>query len=99
MECAAALPVPSAGALLFERIRAFARRRRVLITIAGSLMLAAALALVLVGRRDQFATALSKVAVPVLAVTVLLQVVALVARSESWHQSIEAAGGRVQRRI
>jgi cold shock CspA family protein len=32
-------------------------------------------------------------------VTVLLQVVALVARSEAWHLSIEAAGGTVKRRV
>jgi uncharacterized membrane protein YbhN (UPF0104 family) len=35
----------------------------------------------------------------VLAVTALLQVVALVARSEAWHLTIEAAGGSVERRV
>jgi uncharacterized membrane protein YbhN (UPF0104 family) len=35
----------------------------------------------------------------VLVVTVLLQVVALVSRSEAWHLTIEAAGGTVSRRI
>jgi hypothetical protein len=35
----------------------------------------------------------------VLAVTVLLQIVALVSRSEAWHLTIEAAGGSVRRRI
>jgi len=35
----------------------------------------------------------------VLAVTVLLQIVALLSRSEAWHLSIGAAGGTVDRRI
>lgn len=52
----------------------------------------------LAGRRDEFAAALSSVALWVLAVTVLLQIVALVVRSEAWHLSIEAAGGTVPRR-
>ena len=34
-----------------------------------------------------------------LAATTLLQIVALLARSEAWHLSIEAAGGTVPRRI
>ena len=53
----------------------------------------------LAGRRDQFATALSDAAWWVLAVTVLLQIVALLSRSEAWHLSIGAAGGMVERRI
>jgi len=35
----------------------------------------------------------------VLAVAVLLQIVALLTRSEAWHLSIEAAGGTVERRV
>lgn len=80
------------------RLRAFGRRHRTAITIAGTLITAAALAFVLAGRRDEFETALSGAAVWVLAVTVLLQVVALVSRSEAWHRTIEAAGGTVDRR-
>jgi uncharacterized membrane protein YbhN (UPF0104 family) len=60
---------------------------------------AAALAVVLAGRREEFADALSSVTAWVIAVTVLLQVVALVARSEAWHITIEAAGGTVARRV
>ena len=73
-------------------------RRRTPIVIAGSLASAALLVLVLAGRRDDFATALSSAALPILAATVLLQIVALVSRSEAWHLSIEAAGGTVARR-
>ena len=80
------------------RIRDFGRRRRTAITVVGSLAAAAILAYVLAGRRDDFATALAEVAAWALVVTVLLQVVALVARSEAWHLTIEAAGGAVDRR-
>jgi uncharacterized membrane protein YbhN (UPF0104 family) len=74
-------------------------RRRALITIGGSLAAAAVVALLLAGRRDQFVDALSGTAAWVLAATALLQIVALVGRSEAWHVSIETAGGSVARRI
>jgi uncharacterized membrane protein YbhN (UPF0104 family) len=79
--------------------RSFARRRRVPLTIVGSLSTVAILALVLAGRRREFGAALSGPSAWVLAAAALLQVVALVSRSEAWHLSIEAAGGRVERRV
>jgi hypothetical protein len=79
-------------------LRDFGRRRRRLITVVGSLATAAILAFLLAGRRHEFAAALS-VTAWVLAVTVLLQIVSLLARSEAWHLSIRAAGGTVDRRI
>jgi hypothetical protein len=66
--------------------------------VVGSLATAAVLLFLLAGRRDEFAAALS-VAAWVLAVTVLLQIVALLARSEAWHLTIRAAGGTVDRRV
>jgi uncharacterized membrane protein YbhN (UPF0104 family) len=81
------------------RLRAFARRHQALLTVLGSLITAAILVLVLAGKRDEFTAALSSAAAWVLALTVLLQVVALVSRSEAWHLTIEAAGGAVDRRI
>jgi uncharacterized membrane protein YbhN (UPF0104 family) len=80
-------------------IRGFGRRRRTLIAVVGSLATAAVLVLVLAGRRDEFAAAISDVSAWVLAVTVLLQIVALLARSEAWHLTIQAAGGTVDRRV
>ena len=82
-----------------QRLREFGRRHRTLIAVVGSLATAAILAFVLAGRRDEFATALSDAAAWVLAVTVLLQIVALLARSEAWHLTIQEAGGTVDRRI
>ena len=84
---------------LIGRVRAFGRRRRVPITVLGSLATAAILAYVLAGRRDEFAEALSSASIWVLLVTTLLQIVALVSRTEAWHLTIEAAGGSVARRV
>jgi uncharacterized membrane protein YbhN (UPF0104 family) len=96
-------PPPPAGASRLAEVtaglRRFGRRHRAPITVVGSLATAAVLVLLLAGRRDEFAAALSAAAAWVLAVTALLQIVALVARSEAWHLTIEAAGGTVDRRV
>jgi uncharacterized membrane protein YbhN (UPF0104 family) len=81
------------------RIRAFGRRHRTAITVVGSLATAAILFFVLAGKRDEFAKALTSASAFVLIVTSLMQVVALVTRAEAWHLTIEAAGGRVARRV
>jgi uncharacterized membrane protein YbhN (UPF0104 family) len=98
--------VPSVGrrdgpppARLTARLRGFGRRRRVPITVVGSLATAALLAFALAGRRHEFEAALSSVAPLVLVVTALLQIVALLSRSEAWHLTIQAAGGTVDRRV
>jgi uncharacterized membrane protein YbhN (UPF0104 family) len=80
-------------------VRAFARRRRIPLTVAGSLATTAVLVAVLAGRRREFGAALSGPAVWVLGLATMLQIVALVSRSEAWHLSIEAAGGTVERRV
>jgi uncharacterized membrane protein YbhN (UPF0104 family) len=67
--------------------------------VAGSLATAAVLVLLLAGRRDEFAHALSRTALWALAAAVLLQIVALLARTEAWHLTIQAAGGTVDRRV
>jgi len=84
---------------LLSTIRVLGRRHRTLITVAGSLATIAVLVLLLAGRRDEFAQALSDAAVAVLAAAALLQIVALLARSEAWHLTIQAAGGTVDRRV
>jgi uncharacterized membrane protein YbhN (UPF0104 family) len=82
-----------------QALRAFGGRHRTLVAVGGSLVSAAILIFVLAGRRHAFAAALSGTTVGVLAATVLLQVVALLARSEAWHLTIRAAGGTVHRRV
>jgi hypothetical protein len=94
--------LPRGGSRLAELsagLRDFGSRRRTLITVLGSLATAAILALLLAGRRDEFAAALSGAAALVLAASVLLQIVALLARSEAWHLTIQEAGGTVDRRV
>ena len=102
VELAAAGPLPPRrgrlGALVVKA-RGFARRRRAAITVVGSVLTAAALVVGLAGQRQEFSAALSNVALTVLVGAALLQIVALVARSEAWHLSIEAAGGTVARRV
>jgi hypothetical protein len=58
-----------------------------------------ALVLVLAGHRDDFATAISSVALPILGVTVLLHGIALLSRSEARHLWIQAAGAMAKRRV
>jgi uncharacterized membrane protein YbhN (UPF0104 family) len=81
------------------RLSGFGRRHRAPITVAGSLAAAALLVVLLQGRREEFTTALAGVGAWVLAATALLQIVALLVRSEAWHLTIDAAGGRVSRRV
>ena len=90
---------PSRLAGLTVAISDFGRRRRTLITVGGSLATAGLLAFLLAGRRDEFTAALSSAEAWVLAVTVLLQIGALLARSEAWHLTIREAGGTVDRRV
>lgn len=90
-------PTGLAGAIL--RLRALGRRHRVVMTVIGSGLTVAALVWALAGRRHEFTTAMSSASALALVVTALLQVIALVARSEAWHLSIEAAGGTVSRRV
>jgi uncharacterized membrane protein YbhN (UPF0104 family) len=81
------------------RVLAFGRRHRTLLTVVGSLATAAVLAWLLAGRREEFTSALTSVSAGVIVLTVLLQALALVSRSEAWHLTIEAAGGSVSRRV
>jgi uncharacterized membrane protein YbhN (UPF0104 family) len=99
LDAPAAARRPLARAELTQRLRDFGRRRRAPITIVGSLLTAAALVLLLAGRRDEFTAALSSASLWVLAAAALLQITALLARSEAWHLTIEAAGGSVDRRV
>jgi uncharacterized membrane protein YbhN (UPF0104 family) len=71
----------------------------VLVATVGAVLMLGLLGLLLAGRRDEFAAALSGAPWWILTITVLIHIVALLARTEAWHVSIEAAGGRVSRRV
>ena len=74
------------------------RRRNVLTSLGGALVVTAVLAYVLADRRDEFATALRAAPLWVLLVAAALQLLALVSRTESWRICVAAAGGTVGRR-
>jgi len=82
-----------------RRLLDLGKRHRTALTIACSVGCAALLVWLLSGRSDEFTTALSSASAGVIIVTALLQVVALVSRSEAWHLTIDAAGGTVDRRV
>jgi uncharacterized membrane protein YbhN (UPF0104 family) len=74
-------------------------RRRVAVSVLGTVVVAAVLAAVLAGRSGQFTAALHSAPIWVLTVVALLQVLALLARSEAWNVAVRAAGGTVPRRL
>ena len=67
-------------------------------SVAGSVVVAGALAFVLAGDGDEFVRALGSAPLWVLGAAVALHVFWLVARSEAWSVCIGAAGGSVGRR-
>ena len=73
-------------------------RKRAVTTVAGAVAAAAVLAWVLADRREEFVGALGAAPIWVLLVATLLQLVALVSRTEAWHVCVSAAGGRLGRR-
>ena len=88
-----------AGLSAVAQVRGVARRHRVTVAILGTLVTGAALVFVLAGRREEFVSALSNAPWWILLVTGVLHVIALLSRTEAWHVTVEAAGGRVARRV
>jgi hypothetical protein len=74
-------------------------RRRIAISVSGTLVVAAVLAYVLAGRGAQFSAALGTAPITLVALSVLLQIVALLTRTEAWTICVRAAGGTVNRRV
>jgi uncharacterized membrane protein YbhN (UPF0104 family) len=91
--------VPAPDPSRRSRATAWAHRHQKAILVVGSLVTAGTIVVLLWGRRDEFATAISDVPVHVLVITSLLQTLGLVGRSESWHQAVRAAGATVSRRV
>lgn len=73
-------------------------RRKLIVSVVGALAVAGVLSLVLARRPGQFIAALHSAPTAFLAVAALLQIVALLARSEAWNVCVHAAGGSVSRR-
>lgn len=77
----------------------FAFGRKALLSVLGALAVTGCLAFVLAGHRSQFETALHSAPISLLLASMLLQIVALLARSEAWYVCVGAAGGTVSRRL
>jgi uncharacterized membrane protein YbhN (UPF0104 family) len=81
------------------RLPEAAARHRTPITDANTVATAAVLVAAISRQGDEFTTALTGAAPWILGTVVLLQVVALLARTEAWHVTIGEAGGTVRRRV
>jgi uncharacterized membrane protein YbhN (UPF0104 family) len=80
-------------------LRLSSLRRRAVLSVLGALAVAGVLGFVLARRGGQFGTALHSAPIALLLLAVLLQIVALLARSEAWNICVRAAGGTVPRRL
>jgi uncharacterized membrane protein YbhN (UPF0104 family) len=74
-------------------------RRRIVVTVLGTLAVSGALAYELAGRRGQFGTALLTAPLWVLLLAALFHLTSLLTRSEAWKICVHAAGGSVSRRV
>lgn len=74
-------------------------RRRIALSVGGAAVVAALLAYVLAGRGAQFSAALQTAPLTLVALSVLLQIGALLTRTEAWAICVRAAGGTVSRRV
>lgn len=86
-------------AAVLAHLRAFSARHRKVIAVVCSVGVVVLLVLVLAGHRDEFAEAFTSASFGVLLLATVLQIVALLARTEAWHGCINAAGGTVARRV
>ena len=67
-------------------------------TAAASITAPVVLGLVLIGKWDELETGVTGAPIAIAMAAVILQVLALVARSEAWHVCVRAGGGTVGRR-
>ena len=74
------------------------RRHRTALTVAASIAASVALGVVVIGKWDELQTGVTGAPIAIAAAAVLLQLVALISRSEAWHTCVRAGGGTVGRR-
>ena len=74
------------------------KRHRTAGTVAASIVASLALGLALIGKGGELETAVTGAPIAIAAAAVLLQLLALVSRSEAWHVCVRAGGGTVGRR-
>ena len=79
--------------------RVASARRRIAVSVGGAVLVAALLAYVLAGRGAQFSAAVREAPISLLALSVLLQIGALLTRTEAWTVCVRAAGDRKSTRL
>src|SRR3712207_4690001 len=79
-------------------LRRFQQRHPRLVGIGLATVITAVVVIALWGRRHDFATAIEKAPLWLLGCAVLLQIVALLTRTEAWLICVRAAGGTIRRR-
>ncbi len=92
-------PDPGPDDLAERDFRVASMRRKIAVSVGGTLLVAALLAYVLAGRAAQFSAALRTAPIALVALSVLLQIGALLTRTEAWTICVRAAGGTVSRRV
>jgi len=78
--------------------RSSATSRRIAVAVGTSLLAAGVLVAIVARHRAEFEEAVGAAPLTVLVVATVLQIVALVARTEAWHVCVCAAGGTLARR-
>jgi uncharacterized membrane protein YbhN (UPF0104 family) len=73
-------------------------RKKIMLSLVGTLAVSCVLGYVLARHPKEFTTALSSAPISLLVLAAVLQIAALVSRSEAWLVCIHAAGGSVDRR-
>jgi hypothetical protein len=83
---------------MLDRLRGHWHKRRTSFTVSLSIAASLVLGALLVGKWQELKVGITGAPAAVIVLAVALQVVALVSRSEAWHQSVLASGGTVGRR-
>ncbi|MGH2842618.1 MAG: lysylphosphatidylglycerol synthase domain-containing protein [Solirubrobacteraceae bacterium] len=80
-------------------VRVCSLRRRIAVSVGGAIAVAGLLVYVLAGRGSQFSAALRTAPLTLVGLSLLLQIGALLTRTEAWAICVRAAGGTVSRRV
>ena len=92
-------PDPACADAVERGFRVSSMRRRIAVSVGGAAAVAALLVYAVAGRGSQFSAALRTAPLTLVGLSVLLQIGALLTRTEAWAICVRAAGGTVSRRV
>jgi hypothetical protein len=92
-------PHPACNGAVERGFRVSSMRRRIAVSVGGAAAVTTLLVYVLAGRGSQFSAALRTAPLTLVGLSVLLQIGALLTRTEAWAICVRAAGGTVSRRV